>query len=75
MAEEELELSAAIHPRRDRSVDVVVGSIALAVVVTASVVMERAASTLGRRFSVPDIVVGTLVLAAVTSLPNAVAAV
>jgi cation:H+ antiporter len=75
MAEEELELSAAIHPRRGRSVDLVVGSIALAVVVTASVVMERAASTLGRRFSVPDIVVGTLVLAAVTSLPNAVAAV
>jgi Ca2+/Na+ antiporter len=37
--------------------------------------MERAASSLGRRLSVPDIVVGTLVLAAVTSLPNAVAAV
>ena len=36
--------------------------------------MERSASTLGRRFSVPDIVVGTLVLAGVTSLPNAVAA-
>ena len=42
--------------------------------VTASVVMERSVSALGRRFSVPDIVVGTLVLAGVTSVPNAVAA-
>jgi cation:H+ antiporter len=75
IAEEELELSAAIHPRRGRLVDWVVGSIALIVVVTASVIMERSASTLGHRFSVPDIVVGTLVLAGVTSLPNAVAAV
>ena len=37
--------------------------------------MERAASALGSRFAIPDIVVGGLVLAAVTSLPNAVAAV
>ena len=37
--------------------------------------MERAASALGTRFAVPEIVVGGLVLAAVTSLPNAVAAV
>ena len=37
--------------------------------------MERAASALGSRFAVPEIVVGGLVLAAVTSLPNAVAAV
>ncbi len=73
--EEELELSAAIHPPRGRSVDIAVASTALVVVVTASVVMERAASTLGRHFSIPDIVVGTLVLAGVTSLPNAVAAV
>jgi cation:H+ antiporter len=75
IAEEEIELSTAIHPRRGRTVDVTVGTIALVVVVTASVTMERAASSLGRRFSVPDIVVGTIVLAAVTSLPNAVAAV
>jgi cation:H+ antiporter len=73
--EEELELSVAIHPRRGRLADFAVASLALVVVVTASVIMERAASTLGRRFSVPDIVVGTLVLAGVTSLPNAVAAV
>jgi cation:H+ antiporter len=75
LAEEEVELSVAIHPRRGRLVDFGVASGALVVVVTASVVMERSASTLGRRFAVPDIVVGTLVLAGVTSLPNAVAAV
>lgn len=75
IAEEELELSDAIHPGRGRSVDFALASMALLVVVTASVIMERSASTLGHRFSVPDIVVGTLVLAAVTSLPNAVAAV
>ena len=74
IAEEELELGVAIHPRPGRFVDVAVGLMALVVVVTASVVMERATSTLGRRFSVADIVVGTVVLAAVTSLPNAVAA-
>jgi hypothetical protein len=37
--------------------------------------MERAAVSLGGRFSVSDIVVGAVVLAAVTSLPNAVAAI
>ena len=41
----------------------------------ASVTMERAAAALGNRFAIPEIVVGGLVLAAVTSLPNAVAAV
>lgn len=45
------------------------------VVVGASIVMERSASTLGARHAVPGIVLGGLVLAAVTSLPNAVAAV
>jgi cation:H+ antiporter len=37
--------------------------------------MERAATVLGARYAVPNIVTGALVLAAVTSLPNAVAAV
>jgi cation:H+ antiporter len=37
--------------------------------------MERAAATFGARHGVAEIVVGGLVLAAVTSLPNAVAAV
>jgi len=44
-------------------------------VLVASVTMERTASDLGTRWGVPEFVVGGLVLAAVTSLPNAVAAV
>ena len=55
--------------------DVVVAAAALVVVVAASVVMERAATGLGAHFGVPQIVTGGVVLAAVTSLPNAVAAV
>jgi cation:H+ antiporter len=73
--EEELELLAAINPRRGRWTDAVTTLVALAVVVAASAVMERSASTLGIRWGVSTIVVGGIVLAAVTSLPNAVAAV
>jgi Ca2+/Na+ antiporter len=51
-----------------------VAAIAVVVVVGASVAMEQAASKLGSRDAVPEIVIGGLVLAAVTSLPNAVAA-
>jgi Ca2+/Na+ antiporter len=43
-------------------------------VVAASVAMEHAGSAIGGRFGVPDIVTGGVLLAAVTSLPNAVAA-
>ncbi len=75
VAEEEAELEDAIRPARGRRQDVVVAVMALLVVVVASVTMERAASALGNRFAIPEIVVGGLVLAAVTSLPNAVAAV
>ena len=75
VAEEELELDAAIRPQRARRQDAAVAAGSLLVVVAASVVMERAASALGSRFAVPEIVVGALVLAVVTSLPNAVAAV
>ena len=46
LAEEELELSVAIHPRRGRFVDIAMALLALVVVVTASVVMERAACQL-----------------------------
>lgn len=74
IAEEEIELSAVVHPRRGKAADVVTAAVALVVVVVASVVMERAAVELGSRFSVSDIVVGGVGLAAVTSLPNAVAA-
>ena len=72
--EEDLELHPALIPGSKR-LDLTVTVLALVVVVGASVVMERSAQSLGARFSVPNIVVGGLVLAAVTSLPNAVAAV
>lgn len=75
LEEEELELEVALRPRRGRPRDVIVAALALAVVVLASVAMEQSATALGRHFDVPGIVVGGIVLAAVTSLPNAVAAV
>ena len=73
--EEELELHDAVEAQRGRPVDFLVASLSLVVVVTASVAMERAASALGVRLGTPAILVGGVVLAAVTSLPNAVAAV
>jgi cation:H+ antiporter len=75
VTEEEQELEEVIHPRPGRGRDVAVAAAALVVVVLASVTMERSASLLGTRFGVPEIVTGGVVLAAVTSLPNAVAAV
>jgi cation:H+ antiporter len=75
ISEEEQELNEAIHPIKGRRPDVVLAVAALLVVVAASVAMERAASSLGSHFGVPEIVTGGVVLAAVTSLPNAVAAV
>ncbi len=75
VSEEATELEEAIRPSRGRWQDGAVAAAALLVVVAASVTMERAASALGTRLAVPEIVVGGLVLAAVTSLPNAVAAV
>jgi cation:H+ antiporter len=72
--EEELELHPALVPAYGPW-DVPVALTSLVTVVVASVVMERAATTLGRHYSVSGIVVGGIVLAAVTSLPNAVAAV
>ena len=48
--------------------------LALVAVVAASAVMEHAASTGGSALGLPQVVVGGVVLAAVTSLPNAVAA-
>jgi len=75
VSEEEAELSEVIHPRHGRRRDVLVAAAALVVVVAASVAMERAATLLGAHFAIPEIVTGGVVLAAVTSLPNAVAAV
>ena len=75
VTEEEIELEGTIPARIGRWPDAAAAAGALVVVVAASVIMERAASDLGGRYGVPQIVVGGLVLAAVTSLPNAVAAV
>ncbi len=72
--EEEVEIHPALVLDRSRF-DVPVALVTLAVVVSASLAMERTATSLGHRFAVPGIVVGGIVLAAVTSLPNAVAAV
>jgi cation:H+ antiporter len=66
---------AAIHPARGGPRDAAVAVLALAVVVAASAAMERTASALGARWAVPGVITGAIVLAAVTSLPNAVAAV
>jgi hypothetical protein len=43
---------------------------ALAAVVGASIVMEQAATVLGRGYQMADIITGALVLAVVTSLPG-----
>lgn len=73
--EEEIELEVAIHPSRGGARDGALAAFAVLVVVSASIAMERTASDLGARHAIPGIVVGGLILAAVTSLPNAVAAV
>jgi Ca2+/Na+ antiporter len=75
VTEEEQELEEVIHPPHGRGRDFAIAAAALVIVVVASVTMERAASLLGTRFAVPEIITGGVVLAAVTSLPNAVAAV
>ena len=75
ISEEEQELQEVIHPPRGRRQDVFLAVGALVVVVAASVVMERSGTSIGAHFGVPQIVTGGVVLAAVTSLPNAVAAV
>ncbi len=74
VAEEETELEPAIHPQAGGRLDVIVAVLAVAVVIGASIAMERAASKLGTRHAIPEIVIGALILAGVTSMPNAVAA-
>jgi cation:H+ antiporter len=75
VAEEELEIEAAVLPPPGDRRDAVVAALATLVVVGGSIAMERTAATFGTRHRVPEIIVGGLVLAGVTSLPNAVAAV
>ena len=73
--EEELELAAAIRPPRGRPIDALVATVSLIIVVFSSIVMERSGSEVGHHFHLADVVIGGIVLAAVTSLPNAVAAI
>jgi cation:H+ antiporter len=73
VVEEEEELSEVIRPEPGGAADAVTAAIALLVVIGASIVMERAASSIGRRLGISEIVIGALVLAGVTSIPNAVA--
>ncbi len=73
--EEETELAEAVRPAPGTWRDAVVGAATLVFVVVASAVMVLSASTVGASLHLPPIVIGALVLAAVTSLPNAVAAV
>jgi cation:H+ antiporter len=75
LAEEELELSEAIRPDRGDGQDAVVATGALIAVVIASVLMEESGTSVGSAAGVAPIIIGGLILAAVTSLPNAVAAV
>jgi cation:H+ antiporter len=76
VAQEEAELEPALHPRTGGGgADATVAVAALITVVLASTIMELTATTLGGRLAVPGIVTGGIALAAVTSLPNAVAAV
>ena len=75
ISEEEQELEEVIHPPRSRARDVFLAAGALVVVVLASVIMERSGTSIGTHFGIPQIVTGGVLLAAVTSLPNAVAAV
>jgi len=75
LREEEHELSVSIRPVAGGAADARIAAAALLVVVAASVAMEYAGTALGARLGLPDIIVGSLLLAAVTSLPNAVAAV
>lgn len=75
VADEERELAEAIDVRRGDWRDGLLAVGSLTVVVAASVVMERAATGLGTHYGLSELVLGGIVLAAVTSLPNAVAAV
>lgn len=75
VTEEEQEISAAVQAGRGGPRDAAVVALALAVVLAASITMERSGTTVGARLGVPGAVTGGIVLAAVTSLPNAVAAI
>ena len=72
---EEISLAVPPPPGAGLRASASTAMVALVSVVVASAVMERAASVGGPDLGLPEVVVGAVVLAAVTSLPNAVAAV
>ena len=74
VSEEELDLLPAIHPSPGGRRQVTEAAGALVVVIGASAVMEVTVATAGPRAGLSAVVTGAVVLAAVTSLPNAVAA-
>ena len=73
--EEEEELLEVLKPKPGGRRDAAVALFGLVVVISASVLMERAATALGTRYSIPDTVLGGAVIAVVAVLPNTVAAV
>jgi cation:H+ antiporter len=73
--DEESEIVVAVHPVPARPYDRGIAAGSLGAVIVLSVVMEQSATTLAHRWSVPAAITGGVVLAAVTSIPNAVAAV
>lgn len=75
IAESEVELEVAFHPRRGQTRDSIEALLLTLVVVGASVAMEQTGARIGTRLNWPEVVTGGLVLAAVTSIPNASAAV
>jgi cation:H+ antiporter len=75
VSEEERELTPPRRARGGSLADAGTAVISLAVVLAASIVMERSATRFGSALAIPGIITGGLVLAAVTSLPNAVSAV
>lgn len=75
IAESEVELEVAFHPRVGQRRDVLQAVALTVVVVGASVAMEQTGARIGSHLRWPEVVTGGLVLAAVTSIPNAVAAV
>jgi cation:H+ antiporter len=60
-----------LDSRREAAQLVVVLLLALAVIVAGSIGAVRAATDLGRAWSIPEALVGVIVLAILTSLPNA----
>jgi cation:H+ antiporter len=77
LREEVEETQDAYRPfwRASTTLAAITASVAVLIVIGASILMEHSASVGGSALGVPEIVLGAVVLAGVTSLPNAVAAV